>query len=79
MNWQKIGTAPRDGTEVWLCWMYEGSTHANDVVRMQWGHIQRNGMIPGKVGMWVCPGGNFTWHDDPDGGPTHWASTCGET
>jgi len=39
---------------------------------MQWGHIQRNGLFPGLVGMWVAEDGSFTWQDADDLGPTYW-------
>ena len=40
---------------------------------MRWGHIQRNGLRPETVGMWVDEGSNFTWMDDIlEGAPTHW-------
>lgn len=60
-----IETAPRDGRTIWL--------HHEDVGTwaMQWAHIQRNGLFPGQVGMWVCPRGTMTWRDGEDG-PSHW-------
>jgi hypothetical protein len=39
---------------------------------MQWAHIQRNGLFPGKVGMWTMCDGSMTWNDDDGYGPTAW-------
>jgi hypothetical protein len=69
-DWQPIDTAPKDGTLLVLCWMDNGVPQ--ETFLMQWGHIQANGLFPGKVGMWVAPDGSFTWNDDGGGGPTHW-------
>ena len=69
MVWQPIETAPKDGTLVKLCWWDDGP---NDVVHMRWGHIQRNGLFPDAVGMWVCPKTGFTWYDFNGGGPDKW-------
>jgi hypothetical protein len=70
-EWQDISTAPKDGTTIELTWMENG--RPQEVWPCQWCHIQRNGLFPGKVGMWTVPDGSMTWNDsDPDGAPTHW-------
>lgn len=75
-GWLPIDSAPKDGTVVELTWM-EGS-HAQEIWPMQWGHIQKNGLFPDRVGMWIVPDGSITWNDDErGGGPTHWRPYAG--
>ena len=70
-EWHDISTAPRDGTVIVLSWFEGGKPQ--EWFTMQWGHIQRNGLIPGVIGMWVTPDGSMTWDEsDPEGAPTHW-------
>ncbi len=71
-EWQPIETAPKDGTVIRVGWRSPGDTEMQEWFAMQWGHIQQNGLFPGKVGMWVAPGGGLTWNDDGGDGPTHW-------
>lgn len=70
-DWQSIDTAPKDGSVIELTWMEHGEPQ--EIWPMQWGHIQRNGILPGVIGMWIVPDGSITWNDDGmGGGPTHW-------
>ncbi len=68
-GWLPISEAPRDGTEIDITWFDAGFPH--DICRMKWGHIQRNGLFPGRVGMWVTECGKFTWDESGGHGPTH--------
>jgi hypothetical protein len=78
ISWQPIETAPKDGTIVVLTRFADNN--ALDQFAMQWAHIQRNGLFPGKVGMWTAPNGSFTWNDDdPLYAPTHWMPSPGAT
>lgn len=62
---------PRDGTVILLSWFDGG--YPQEWFAVQWGHIKRNGLFPGKVGMWMTPDGSMTWDDeDPYAAPTHW-------
>ncbi|MEN6621463.1 MAG: hypothetical protein ABFD50_07950 [Smithella sp.] len=70
LEWRPISEAPKDGSLIQLTWMENGKPQ--EIYTMQWGHIQKNGLYPGVVGMWVDPGGNFTWNEsNPEGAPTH--------
>jgi len=70
-EWSDIATAPKDGSLIRLTWMIEDEPQ--DEFVMRWGHIQRNGLFPGRVGMWVSPCGSFTWNEDGmGGGPQFW-------
>jgi hypothetical protein len=63
---QPIDSAPKDGTVI-----YVGDPDVGEFP-MQWGTIQRNGLFPGVVGMWVMSDGSMTWNDADDCGPTTW-------
>lgn len=70
-GWRDIETAPKDGRVIVLTWFEDGKPQ--EQWPMLWGHIQRNGLFPGKLGMWTTPDGSVTWNDDdPAGAPTHW-------
>jgi len=71
-EWRSIETAPKDGTVIELTWLGSNG-EPQEIWPMQWCHIQRNGLFPGKTGMWTMPNGGATWNDDdPEGAPTHW-------
>lgn len=75
MNWQTIGSAPKDGSLILLT-AFEDDGEQSETHEMQWAHIQRNGLFPGAIGMWTHPSGAYTWNDDGEGGgPTHWSPT----
>lgn len=64
---QPIGTAPRDGTLIFV------SNPDCGEFAMRWGHIQRNPLFAGDtVGMWVTPCGGATWTEAGGAGPTEW-------
>lgn len=66
--------APKDGTAIYLGWKEPGDEEMQEYFIMQWGHIQKNGLFPSKVGMWVSRDGSYTWNDEIlAGAPTHWA------
>jgi hypothetical protein len=69
--WRTIKSAPKNGIVIWLTWMENGKPQ--DVAAMCWDPSAKNGLFPGKIGMWVAPDQSFTWNGDGDGGPTHWA------
>lgn len=70
--WQPIDSAPRDGRVVLLTALEDDGTPF-EIHRMQWSHIARNGLFPDRLGMWIAPGGEYTWNEDGHGnGPTHW-------
>jgi hypothetical protein len=70
-GWRDIANAPKDGTVIDLT-AISNDGEVFEVWPMRWAHIQRNGLFPGKVGMWTHPSGHFTWNDEGLGGPTHW-------
>ena len=72
--WKPIESAPKDGTVIQIGWKFEDDGDIQEWFTMRWGHIQKNGLFPGKVGVWVSPDGGLTWNDDGDAGPTHWRS-----
>lgn len=73
-EWQLIDTAPKTGEKIWLAAFDEKGQQEESMPYMMWGHIKKNGLFPGKVGMWMTENGGLTWNDHPDlgGGPTHW-------
>jgi hypothetical protein len=71
-KWQPIETAPRDGTIIEIT-AFEPNGEPFEIWPMGWQHIKKNGLFPGKVGMWSTPGGEITWNgSEEEGGPTHW-------
>ena len=72
-EWQPIETAPKDGTLIRIGWKFPEDAEMQEWFVMRWGHIQKNGLFPNAVGMWVAPDASMTWNDeDKDGAPTHW-------
>lgn len=69
-EWKPIETAPRDGTEILLCWIDEGGP--NDTVQMLWDDEAQNAMFSHIIGMWRTFSGSCTWTEHNGGGPTHW-------
>jgi hypothetical protein len=71
-TWLPLDSAPKDGRVIALT-AFESDGSLYEVHPMQWAHIQRNRLFPGRTGMWTAPGGEYTWNDDGHGGgPTHW-------
>lgn len=72
-DWQPIQTAPKDGTLIKIGWKEPHHTEMQEWFVMRWGHIHKNDLFPGQVGMWVAPDGSLTWNGTAEeGGPTHW-------
>lgn len=72
VEWQSIDSAPKDGRVILLT-AFDDDGEQFETHRMQWSHIARNGLFPDRLGMWIAPGGEYTWNDDGQGGgPTHW-------
>lgn len=72
-EWQPIETAPKDGRVVELSAVEDDGSFV-EIWPMMWCHIQKNGLFPGKIGMWMLPDSSMTWNAHPTlgGGPTHW-------
>lgn len=75
-DWQPIGPAPRDGTEVELTWMENG--RPQEVYPMVWNRFATNWIVQGHKGIWAMHNRKtgeimVTWSEaDPEGAPTHW-------
>ena len=75
-DWQPIATAPRDGTEILLTWMENGTPA--EIYPMRWNPFASNPLVQSGNGMWAMHDlANsellVTWSEtDPDGAPTHW-------
>lgn len=75
-EWRDIASAPKDGSTILITALDEDGAPF-EIHAMQWAHLQRNGLFPGVLGMWITPCGSCTWNDDGHGnGPTHWAPTA---
>ena len=65
-EWQKIETAPRDGTIIMVRCDDEGP------FEMFWNAFGTNHYFQRGMGIWEAVGGHFTWSEEKGLGPTHW-------
>lgn len=74
--WRPIGTAPRDGSPVWLC---DKHGDADGPWPMRWNATASHPIFQRGLGMWVLEGGGMTWTEEhPDGAPELWAPRTSE-
>ena len=66
-GWCPIETAPRDGRCILV-----GHSDCG-VFQMAWDARATNELFaPGVMGLWVTLGGDMTWNERGEGGPSHW-------
>lgn len=71
LDWQPLDSAPRDGTLIDIT-AIDDDGEVFEIHPMVWDPSAKNAIFaPGMVGMWVAPGGEYTWREG-EGGPTHW-------